>query len=174
LELVVGLDVWQSSLTKSNYKQLAEDCNADTAKVEAYARLAAWNYDIIHTATGAAVHQWPGLGQTLPVGRCRCPPFSRFAAQKKIHLRRAARISGACDGRMAVILNMEATPALTIVALGFAVIALGVVYWLLREREDRSVPETKANPTDWCWAFFTAKILSPSKIRRGAWELRYA
>jgi hypothetical protein len=26
----------------------------------------------------------PGLGQTLPVGRCRCPPFSRFAAQKKI------------------------------------------------------------------------------------------
>jgi uncharacterized membrane protein (DUF373 family) len=50
--------------------------------------------------------------------------------------------------RMAVILNMEATPALTIVALGFAVIALGVVYWLLREREDRSVPETKANPTD--------------------------
>jgi uncharacterized membrane protein (DUF373 family) len=37
---------------------------------------------------------------------------------------------------------------LTIVALGFAVIALGVVYWLLRERDDRCVPETKANPTD--------------------------
>jgi len=34
-------------------KQLAEDCNADTAKVEAYARLAAWNSGIFHTATGA-------------------------------------------------------------------------------------------------------------------------
>ena len=50
--------------------------------------------------------------------------------------------------RKFIILNMEATPALTIVALGFAVIALGVVYWLLREREDRSVHETKANPKD--------------------------
>jgi uncharacterized membrane protein (DUF373 family) len=48
--------------------------------------------------------------------------------------------------RMAVILNMEATPALTIVALGFAVIALGVVYWLLREREDRSATEAKGKP----------------------------
>jgi uncharacterized membrane protein (DUF373 family) len=74
--------------------------------------------------------------------------FLASLLKRRFHLRRAARISGACDGRMAVILNMEATPALTIVALGFAVIALGVVYWLLREREDRSVPETKANPTD--------------------------
>jgi len=41
---------------------------------------------------------------------------------------------------------MEATPALTIVALGFAVIALGVVYWLLREREDRSAAEAKVKP----------------------------
>ncbi len=47
--------------------------------------------------------------------------------------------------RKFIILNMEATPALTIVALGFAVIALGVVYWLLREREDRSAAEAKAN-----------------------------
>ena len=50
--------------------------------------------------------------------------------------------------RKFIVLNIEVTPALTIVALGFAVIALGVVYWLLRERDDRSVPETKANPTD--------------------------
>jgi streptomycin 6-kinase len=34
-------------------KQLAEDCNVDTAKVEAYARLAAWNSGIFHTVTGA-------------------------------------------------------------------------------------------------------------------------
>jgi uncharacterized membrane protein (DUF373 family) len=50
--------------------------------------------------------------------------------------------------RKFIVLNIEVTPALTIVALGFAVIALGVVYWLLRERNDRSVPETKANPKD--------------------------
>ena len=48
--------------------------------------------------------------------------------------------------RKFIILNMEATPALTIVALGFAVIALGVVYWLLREREDRSAAEAKVKP----------------------------
>ena len=48
--------------------------------------------------------------------------------------------------RKFIILNMEATPALTIVALGFAVIALGVVYWLLREREDRSATEAKGKP----------------------------
>jgi CubicO group peptidase (beta-lactamase class C family) len=34
-------------------KQLAENCNADTAKAEAYARLAAWNSGIFHTVTGA-------------------------------------------------------------------------------------------------------------------------
>jgi uncharacterized membrane protein (DUF373 family) len=50
--------------------------------------------------------------------------------------------------RKFIVLNIEVTPALTTVALGFAVIALGVVYWLLRERNDRSVPETKANPKD--------------------------
>jgi uncharacterized membrane protein (DUF373 family) len=49
--------------------------------------------------------------------------------------------------RKFIILNMEATPALTIVALGFAVIALGVVYWLLREREDRSAAEAKVKPS---------------------------
>ena len=48
--------------------------------------------------------------------------------------------------RKFIILNMKATPALTIVALGFAVIALGVVYWLLREREDRSAAEAKVKP----------------------------
>jgi uncharacterized membrane protein (DUF373 family) len=36
---------------------------------------------------------------------------------------------------------------LTIVALGFAVIALGVVYWLLREREVRSAAEVKVEPS---------------------------
>lgn len=34
-------------------KQLAVSCNADLRKVEAYARLAAWNSGIFHTATGA-------------------------------------------------------------------------------------------------------------------------
>jgi len=45
--------------------------------------------------------------------------------------------------RKFIILNMEATAPLTIVALGFAVIALGVVYWLVTEREDRSAAESK-------------------------------
>ena len=45
--------------------------------------------------------------------------------------------------RKFIILNMEATAPLTIVALGFAVIALGVVYWLVSEREDRSAAGAK-------------------------------
>jgi hypothetical protein len=72
-ELVVGLDVRQSSLTKSNYKQLAEDCNADTTKVEEYARLSAWNSDIFHTA----VHQRPVWVKRYQSVVAVCPPFSR-------------------------------------------------------------------------------------------------
>jgi hypothetical protein len=34
-------------------KQLAEACHADCTKAMAYARLAAWNCGIFHTATGA-------------------------------------------------------------------------------------------------------------------------
>ena len=48
--------------------------------------------------------------------------------------------------RKFIILNMEATAPLTIVALSFAVIALGVVYWLVTEREDRSAAEAKVKP----------------------------
>ena len=48
--------------------------------------------------------------------------------------------------RKFVILNIEATPALTIIALGFAVIALGVVYWLMGERDDRSAGEARGKP----------------------------
>jgi streptomycin 6-kinase len=43
---------WGQELA-TRVKQLAEACNADPAKVEAYARLAAWNSGIFHTATGA-------------------------------------------------------------------------------------------------------------------------
>jgi uncharacterized membrane protein (DUF373 family) len=42
--------------------------------------------------------------------------------------------------RKFIILNIEATSATTISALGFAVIALGGVYWLMLERDGRSVP----------------------------------
>jgi uncharacterized membrane protein (DUF373 family) len=49
--------------------------------------------------------------------------------------------------RKFIILNIEATPALTIIALGFAVIALGVVYWLMRERDDRSAGEARGKPS---------------------------
>jgi uncharacterized membrane protein (DUF373 family) len=41
--------------------------------------------------------------------------------------------------RKFIVLNIEATSAMTIAALAFAVIALGAVYWLLRERDDRAV-----------------------------------
>jgi uncharacterized membrane protein (DUF373 family) len=41
--------------------------------------------------------------------------------------------------RKFIVLNVEATSAMTIAALAFAVIALGAVYWLLRERDDRAV-----------------------------------
>ena len=49
--------------------------------------------------------------------------------------------------RKFIVLNIEATPAMTIAALAFAVMALGVVYWLLRERDDRvAVIQTKQAP----------------------------
>jgi len=43
---------WGQELA-NRVKQLAEACNADPTKVGAYARLAAWNSGIFHTATGA-------------------------------------------------------------------------------------------------------------------------
>jgi uncharacterized membrane protein (DUF373 family) len=45
--------------------------------------------------------------------------------------------------RKFIILNIEATSATTIAALAFAAIALGGVYWLMRERDDRSVADAK-------------------------------
>src|SRR5258708_10533067 len=43
---------WGQKLA-TRVKQLATACNADPAKVEAYARLAAWNSGIFHSATGS-------------------------------------------------------------------------------------------------------------------------
>jgi streptomycin 6-kinase len=43
---------WGQELA-TRVKQLAEACNADPVKAGAYARLAAWNSGIYHTATGA-------------------------------------------------------------------------------------------------------------------------
>ena len=45
--------------------------------------------------------------------------------------------------RKFIILNIEATSATTIAALAFAALALGGVYWLMRERDDRSVADAK-------------------------------
>jgi uncharacterized membrane protein (DUF373 family) len=58
-----------------------------------------------------------------------------------IQVKTVVLISILALARKFIILNIEATPALTIVALAFAVIALGVVYWLMRERDDRSTSE---------------------------------
>ena len=55
-----------------------------------------------------------------------------------IQVKTVVLISILALARKFIILNIEATPALTIVALAFAVIALGIVYWLMRERDDRS------------------------------------
>ena len=43
-----------------------------------------------------------------------------------------------------IVLNFEVTSAATIAALALAVIALGVVYWLLRERDDRAAARQQA------------------------------
>lgn len=48
--------------------------------------------------------------------------------------------------RKFIILNIEATSAITIAALAFAAIALGGVYWLMRERDDRSAAVAKDKP----------------------------
>ncbi len=39
--------------------------------------------------------------------------------------------------RKMIILDLKATPAITIFALSAVLLALGVVYWLMRERDDR-------------------------------------
>ena len=46
--------------------------------------------------------------------------------------------------RKFIVLNLETTSAATIAALALAVIALGVVYWLLRERDDRAAARQQA------------------------------
>ena len=46
--------------------------------------------------------------------------------------------------RKFIVLNLETTSAATIAALALAVIALGVVYWLLRERDDRAAARRQA------------------------------
>jgi len=56
-----------------------------------------------------------------------------------IQVKTVVLISILALARKFIILNIEATSATTISALGFAVIALGGVYWLMRERDDRSV-----------------------------------
>lgn len=48
--------------------------------------------------------------------------------------------------RKFVILDSATTPALTIAALGFATLVLGVVCWLLREREDGRSEEMSTPP----------------------------
>jgi uncharacterized membrane protein (DUF373 family) len=63
-----------------------------------------------------------------------------------IQVKTVVLISILALARKFIILNIEATPALTIFALGFAVIALGVVYWLMRERDNRGVAEGKGKP----------------------------
>ena len=56
-----------------------------------------------------------------------------------IQVKTVVLISVLALARKFIILNIEATPATTIGALAFAVIALGGVYWLMRERDDRGV-----------------------------------
>jgi uncharacterized membrane protein (DUF373 family) len=67
-----------------------------------------------------------------------------------IQVKTVVLISILALARKFIILNIEATPALTIIALGFAVIALGVVYWLMRDRDDRddrSAGEARGKPS---------------------------
>ena len=56
-----------------------------------------------------------------------------------IQVKTVVLISILALARKFIILNIEATSATTIGALAFAVIALGGVYWLMRERDDRGV-----------------------------------
>ena len=68
-----------------------------------------------------------------------------------IQVKTVVLISILALARKFIILNIEAKPKATIVnagvALGFAVIALGIVYWLMRERDDRSAGEAKSKPS---------------------------
>ena len=54
-----------------------------------------------------------------------------------IQVRTVVLIALLALSRKLVILDMTATGAATIAALASATLALGIVYWLLREREDR-------------------------------------
>ena len=81
----------------------------------------------------------------------QAPKVATLPAMERLHrviqVKTVELISILALARKFIILNIEATPALTIVALGFAVIALGVVYWLMRERDDRSAGEAKSKPS---------------------------
>lgn len=63
-------------------------------------------------------------------------------AQRKdsiVQVKTVVLISLIALARKFVILDTTATPAMTIAALAAATLVLGVVYWLLRERDDRLV-----------------------------------
>jgi uncharacterized membrane protein (DUF373 family) len=69
-----------------------------------------------------------------------------------IQVKTVVLISILALARKFIILNIEATSALTIAALAFAAIALGFVYWLLRERDDRNIAtQSKQAPAAKAW-----------------------
>ena len=64
--------------------------------------------------------------------------------QQVVQVKTVVLISILALVRKFIVLNLEVTSAATIAALAFAVIALGVVYWLLRERDDRAAARQQA------------------------------
>jgi len=50
--------------------------------------------------------------------------------------------------RKFVILDAGSSTPATIAALALAALVLGIVYWLLRERDDRAAPFDRAQDTD--------------------------
>lgn len=63
-------------------------------------------------------------------------------AQRKdsiVQVKTVVLISLIALARKFVVLDSATTPAMTIAALAAATLVLGVVYWLLRERDDRLI-----------------------------------
>ena len=66
--------------------------------------------------------------------------------------------------RKFIILYVYATGAATIAALAVATLVLGIVYWLLRERDDRLAPAVRGR----CYFFFRADRSAISCLIRSA------
>lgn len=66
--------------------------------------------------------------------------------QSVVQLRTVILIALLALARKFIIIDLAALPPMSIIGLGFAVLSLGCVYWLVRQQDYREDAETKNSP----------------------------